>query len=190
MPLQNHQQHPHKKNKMATPLDTTLLTVLLPLFVFMLIFVVIYGILSKTQILGESKSLATVAALSVAALSLFIGELTQLIKIVVPWVAFFLVGVTLFFATFLFLGRKEVHAWGLMGETTVLIVFGFIIVIGISQVFEKQVSPYGEGQEINPRSETIKIVTHPRVLSVIFILLVIAAVMRFLVDKMEPIKMD
>ena len=74
---------------MATVLDASLLTFLLPIFVFLLVFVVLYGILLKTELLGKNnQALNFLAAVCVAAVSVFAGDLIKLIAVITPWLVF------------------------------------------------------------------------------------------------------
>lgn len=188
---------------MATVLDVSLLAFLVPFFVFIFIFVVMYAILDKTQIFGnENKALSLIAAVSVAAISIFIGNLTKLISATIPWIVFIAIVLLFIFMIFKFYDSSE-EFWSIvLGEEVVFILILLIVFVGVSQIFESTVSPYktvktadGQtkiiseaGEATTPMKEATKTLVHPRVLGALFMLIIAAISIRFLVDKIEPRK--
>ncbi|MBI5392056.1 hypothetical protein HZB00_03580, partial [Candidatus Woesearchaeota archaeon] len=86
---------------MATLLDLGLLAYFMPFFIFIFIFVVLYALLERTNILGEGKRpLNLIAAICIAAVSIFAGNFAALISQVVPWIVFIII--VLVFIFFLF----------------------------------------------------------------------------------------
>ena len=172
---------------MATLLDVGVLGFFLPVFVFIFIFSILLALLEKTKLLGDQRLLNVAAAFSVAAISIFAGRLTGLISIIVPWVVFIFVLLLLVFLIFQFFGVKERQIWDMFGETTVFIIILIIILIGITVVFEGTLSPYGTGSggTPNPRTETLKTLTHPRLLGALFTLVVASSTVTYLTKKVE-----
>jgi hypothetical protein len=192
---------------MATILDASGLVFLLPVFVFILVFSIVFAILEVSKIFGEgNRTLNVAAALSIAALSLFTGKFVALIAIIVPWIIFLAVVMFLLFAIFGFFDIGKERVWGLFGQMPIFILILIIVIIGLSMVFESSLSPYQQtndttstaiiqattGENIstsaevtNPREQTIKTLTNPRMLGAIFMLVIAAAAMRYLVDKYE-----
>ncbi|HZX12652.1 MAG TPA: hypothetical protein VFE88_04320 [Candidatus Nanoarchaeia archaeon] len=174
---------------MATLLDVGVLGFFLPVFVFMFLFTVLFAVLEKTKILGENRLLNIAAAFSVAAISIFVGRLTSLIGIAVPWIVFVFVILLLIFMIFGFFDVSKEKIWDLFGETTAFIVILIILLIAIIIVFEGTVSPYVPGPDgtvsgvPNPRSETLRTLTHPRMLGAIFMLVVAASTVSYLSKK-------
>ena len=153
---------------MASVLDVAGLVFFLPVFIFILIFTLLLGLLEKTRFLGENKVLNITAAFSIAAVSIFAGKLTGLISEVIPWIVF------------------------------IFILILVIVVIGISVVFEASLSPYQVGANatasavsgavsgsLNPRTEMIRTITHPRILGALFIMVTAASTIHFLTKKIE-----
>ena len=186
---------------MATLLDVGALGFFLPVFVFIFIFSILLALIEKTKLLGDNKLLNVAAAFSVAAVSIFAGRLTSLIGVIVPWVVFIFVLLVLIFLIFQFFGIKERDIWDLFGEATVFIVILIIILVGITTVFEGTLSPYTGGPAVsgtgtdttvnaatNPRSETLRTLTHPRLLGALFTLVVAAATVTYLTKKIEATK--
>ncbi len=181
---------------MATLLDATLISFLLPLFVFLFIFVVLYGLLSKTKLLGENTALNFLAALCVAAVAVFAGTLIKLIGTVTPWIVFVLIILVLIFGIFKFFGVEDKETWDTIGgKTVVYVVILIILLIGLTIVFEPEVSPFEDkngtgvsssglaGKSV--KNEVLSTLTHPRLLGALFILLVAAFTIKLLIDKAE-----
>ncbi len=186
---------------MATLLDGTLLSFLMPLFIFLLIFVIIYALLSKTELFGKKQAaLNFLGAMCIAAVSAFSGSLIKLVGTVTPWIVFVIIILFLIFGLFGWLGIKNEVIWETIGsQTVVYVVILFILLIGLTVAFEPEVSPYDQSSNAslsvssqttsaglagkNVKGEVFATLTHPRVLGALFILIVAAFTIRFLVDK-------
>ncbi len=188
---------------MASLLDVAGLAFFLPVFVFLLIFTILLGVLEKTKLLGENKTLNVTAAFSIAAVAIFAGKLTGLISQVIPWIIFILILLVLIFGIYGFFGVGRTDIWALFGEPTPFILILIITIVGISVVFEESLSPYqnvtietptgtqGTVQVAggaNPRTETVRTLSHPRILGALFILVVAASTVHYLTKKFEPRK--
>ncbi len=182
---------------MATLLDATLISFLLPLFIFLFIFVVIYALLTKTKLFGEKQvALNFLAAICVSAVAVFAGDLITLIGTVTPWIVFIIVILVLIFGMYKLFGVDDKEIWtNIGGQTLVYVIILLIILIGLTQVFEPQISPYDDQQPgtaaagglagKNVKNEVITTLTHPRILGALFILLVSAFTVKLLVDRAE-----
>lgn len=183
---------------MASVLDVAGLVFFLPVFIFILIFTLLMGLLEKTKFLGDNKVLNITAAFCIAAVSVFAGRVTGLISEVVPWIVFVFVLMALIFAIYGFFGVQNKDIWALFGEPLPFILILVIVVIGISVVFESSLSPYQPGANgtavtvsgavpgaLNPRTEMIRTVTHPRLLGALFIMITAASTIHFLTKKIE-----
>ena len=187
---------------MATLLDVGALGFFLPVFVFIFIFSILLALIEKTKLLGDNKLLNVAAAFSVAAVSIFTGKLVSLVTVITPWIAFMIIIFLFITAIYMFFGKDQQTFWDVLGETPVFVIVLLIVFTGISVVFEGELSPYeqaGVKQENipkdlqtglpittkNPRTEALRTMTHPRVLSALFILIVSAFAIRFLADKYE-----
>ncbi len=174
------------KNKMATLMDVGLLYYFLPLITFLFVFALVYAVLDKTKMLGENVSLNFVAALTIALLTLFVGRITNLIQFIVPWFVFLFVFFGLLFVGLMFLGIKEETIWRNLSIWTVIIMGFFLLLLGIIQVYGDVLSPYvGTNATKTIAGETMRTLFHPRVLAALFILLVAALTIRFLVPRVE-----
>jgi len=200
---------------MASIFDLGALEVFMPVFVFLFIFVVLYAILEKTKLFGENaRTLNVVAAFSLAIISIFTGKMVNLIAFITPWFALVFIIILLITTMFMFFSVKPIKGvigkgigehsfWTLIGEMPVFVILLIIVFVGLTTVFESNVSPYkinDHGQMVddggnivpaneiqqNPRSETVKALTHPRMLSALFMLILASVAVKFIVDKYEP----
>lgn len=174
---------------MATIMDVSALYYFLPFIIFLFIFVVSYGFLSKVKILGDNIKLNLIAAVCIGLLTIFIGNLIDILSFTIPWLFFIAILMLMVFGIFIFfkIGKNDEESyakvWELIGSTPVLILMLVIIFIAITQVFESTLSPYDSATgEKTPTSETLRTLTHPRILSALFILIVAGVVIRYLVD--------
>ncbi|HLD10852.1 MAG TPA: hypothetical protein VJB89_02125 [Candidatus Nanoarchaeia archaeon] len=177
---------------MATIMDVSALYYFLPFVIFLFIFVASYGFLSKIKILGDNTKLNLIAALCIGLLTIFIGDLIDILSFTIPWLFFIVIALLMIFGLFLFfkIGKTEEESyakvWDLIGSTPVLIIMLIIIFIAITQVFESTISPYSsEDGTKTPTSETLRTLTHPRILSALFILIISGVVVRYLVDLVK-----
>lgn len=188
---------------MATLLDTSLIAFLFPLFIFLLIFVAIYALLSKTNLFGEKQTtLNLLAAICIAAVAVFAGNLVTALGSIIPWIVFMIIILVLVFGLYKMFGVEEKEVWASIGGHTVIyIIILFVVLIGLITAFRSDVSPFteeragapvatseGETQSVQGQTvqgEVIKTITHPRLLGALFILIVSALTVKLLVDKVE-----
>src|SRR3989338_3677933 len=124
---------------MATLLDTSLIDFLLPLFVFLFIFVVIYALLYKTKLFGDKvPALNFLAAVCVAAVAVFAGNLVKIVSSVTPWIVFIILILVMIFGMYRFLGiQQDKEIWDTFGGPTVItVIIIIIVIIGLTTVFE------------------------------------------------------
>ena len=197
---------------MATLLDIGLIEVLIPLFVFLLVFALAMSVLLKTNLI-ENKTLAAVAAASIALLTTISMQMATLIRYIVPWFLLLLFVVFFMLAMFRFFGIEDKELWSIFGSIPIFVIILIIVLIGLSVVFEQVVSPYTpqegpggtvitpdittdittdfpnaeelKGTATNPRAEALRTITHPKILAALFMLIIAAGSIKFLVDKYE-----
>ncbi len=182
---------------MATVLDVGLLSFLMPLFIFLFIFSLIYALLSKTKMFGDGMSaLNFLAAACISAVTVFAGTITNVVASIIPWIVFIIIVLLLVFAMFSFFGLKNDEIWdSIFGKTWIFVLILIVILIGLSQAFESQISPYGQNDTVSSttssgavqsgtvKGEVIKTLTHPRLLGALFILIVSAISIKLISDK-------
>jgi hypothetical protein len=166
---------------MATLLDTGLLYHFLPVITFLFIFSIIYIILENTDWLGKNKSLKFIAAVSIAAISLFAGGVVDLINYIVPWFVFIFIFLILLFMGLTFLGIEKNVIWNNLSIWTVMVIAFLLLLIGITQVYSDIFTPYASSNVTKTiGSETLRTLFHPRVLGAIFILIIASLSIRFI----------
>src|SRR3989344_4229155 len=177
---------------MATVLDASLITFLMPIFVFFLIFAIMFAILRKSEIFGKEKSagLNFLAAICIAAASVFIGDFINLVSVILPWLVFLFLLLALVFAMYLWLGVKNEEIWEVIGgKITILVLVLVIILVGLVVTFEPQLTPYeSDGDGISESGSSIQgavisTIIHPRFLGALIILIVAGISIKLIVDK-------
>jgi hypothetical protein len=183
---------------MATLLDTSLLSLFMPVFIFLLVFVIIYALLSKTQIFGKEKvaALNFMAAVCIAAVSVFAGSLTKVITTITPWIVFIIIILFIIFGLYTWLGVKNEEIWTTIGgNITIFIIILIVVLIGLVTAFEKEISPFlGQSSSSSTvvadgansvQKEAIATLIHPRVIGALIILVVAAISVKLIVDKLD-----
>ena len=184
---------------MATILDVGLLSFFMPFFIFFFVFVLIYALLSKTNLFGEKQAVLNfVGSICIAAISVFTGTITGVVINIVPWIILVIIVLLFLFSLFTFFGiSKNEEIWATIGgQTVVYVIILIIVLVGLIQAFEKQVSPYQSGttasattttnagiQPSNVKGAVISTLTHPRLLGALFILIVSALSIKVILDK-------
>ncbi len=181
---------------MATLLDAGLLSYFMPLFVFLVIFILIYALLAKTKLFGDMPALNLLAAICIAAVAVFAGTITGVVITLTPWIVFMVFVLALLFGMFAFFGVENKEIWDTIGgKTPYFVIVLIIVLIAITQTFEKQVSPFEDSNQTvvtagttaqpqNVRGEVIRTLTHPRLLAALFMLIVSAFAIRLITDKL------
>jgi len=169
---------------MATPLDTGLISYLIPLIIWIFVFVLSYALLEKTALLKGTQTVHAIIAFCIASVTLFIGNVSEVITFVIPWFIFMFIFLGLLFAGFMFFGLKEKEVWDQIGIWTIIAIGLFILVIALSYTYADVLTPYaGEAGEKTIQSETIRTIFHPRTLGGIFLLIIAALAAKFITDK-------
>lgn len=175
---------------MASFLDIGILNYFVPAFVFLLIYGVILALLEKTKIFGESKAANQIIAVAVAVLFILTPDLVGIIKIITPWFTVLFIFVLMIILLFLFVGVKEgdvASAFKDRGMVWIIIVVCFLILMyAMTQVYGEQVQSIYTGSEGNVSGESGvsnligPIIFHPRILGMIFLLVVAAQAVRMI----------
>ncbi|MBS3119676.1 hypothetical protein J4475_02540 [Candidatus Woesearchaeota archaeon] len=121
---------------MATILDASLLFGINRFFVILFIFVVMYAMLQKIGILGKSNNINAIVALALAVFFSVSEGAVQVILIMAPWFAIFLVFLMFLFLVLEFSGftQKGFVGW-MSGSTTkesptLIFIFAIVILVG------------------------------------------------------------
>ncbi|MBU4502558.1 MAG: hypothetical protein KKA79_08220 [Nanoarchaeota archaeon] len=164
---------------MATILDSSLLDHFIPIFVFLFVFIVSYSVLLKTRILGNNKGLISVASFSVSLLFIVTQSAVDLIQLITPWFVVFIIVSMCILVVFMFLGVKpETIAEAVSSESTVWIIIIIMIVLfglALTKVVGPSIAEITQGESGTDDSFMGKIgvlLFHPKIIGVLFILLV------------------
>jgi len=105
----------------------------LPVFAFLLVFAVVYGLLSKTKILGENRFVHILISFSLAVIFLASSSALQFTKVSSAWFAAFIISI-LFIVLIVGLARKNLEDILTPGFTW-FIVIALILIFIFSGIF-------------------------------------------------------
>ena len=185
---------------MATALDLGLFGYFGAVFPVLLVFVVTYAILTKSEFFGKNKGLHSLMAFAVAMMLLFVPGVVQVIQNMAPWFVLLFVFFILTILTFQFLGVKDADIvkvvsgdWGAIHW----IILGIILIIligSLGSVYGGSLLPFTEDGQASVSESTDDFNTdtgdfnrnvgrtlfHPKVVGLIFLLLIGAATIRLM----------
>ena len=126
---------------MATFLDISIFSHIRIIFVFLFIAALIYAILLKTKFLGQNKTISVIIAFSVAILFSMMGSTNQMLDLVLPAFAIFLLFGFMIGTLFIFLGGSSDNISSVFGDNPkimgywVLIITLLIFLGGFGKIF-------------------------------------------------------
>jgi len=178
---------------MASVLNLELLEYFLPAFTFLFVLVLSYAILDKFKLLGDNKGVKLVAAFSLSMLLFFSSGVVELINTITPWFIVMIIVAMFLIALFMFMGVKEDSIIKTVGSSQVvwviIIIAIILLIVALIQVFGSVMSPYGNSdtgeidnsvsldgssQVKSRQSESIKTLVNPKVLGILFLLIISA----------------
>ena len=176
---------------MATVLDIGILTAIKPVFTFLFVLFIMYAILEKSKLFGSNTGTNLVISLVVAFLFILTPGVSDLINIATPWffVLFFLI---LFIVlAFMMVGVKEESVTRAFHDNWLIWVILIVTIVGIfgfaaSKVFGPSIQGiYGNEttREGGFQGELGRILFHPRVLGMFFLLSVASIAVRMITQK-------
>ena len=166
---------------MVTFLDVVFLDKFSSIFVLLLVFAVLYAILKSTKVLGDNNWLNSLIAIAVTFLVILSSDSQQVIKNVMPLFFFVILFIFFILMGLRFLGMSEstmqesMKKWGPI-HISVLVVICLIFAVGMASVFGNKLLPLTQNTtSINATDYGANVgqaIFHPKVLGVIFILLI------------------
>lgn len=168
---------------MATILDIGILEHFVPIFIFVFVFVLVYAVLLKSHILGDNKGLISVASFVVAFLFLVTRAATEFVELVTPWFVVLIIIAMCFLLIFMFLGIKpEAIAGAVSNEGivwTIIILLLVLLGLALTKVIGPSIASITQEEGAEGFMGTIgAIIFHPKILGVLFILLVASYAVR------------
>jgi len=184
---------------MASAFDLGLVSYFGVIFPVLLVFVVSYAILAKTEIFGKNRGLHALISFCLAMMLLFAPNVVKVIQVMSPWFVLISIFFILSIITFQFLGVKDADIskvvsgnWGALHWIILSIIL--IIMIGsIGTVYGNSLLPFTGGEVTsdttggdfntdtgNFNQNVGRTLFHPKVVGLIFLMLIGAATIRML----------
>jgi len=169
---------------MATVLDLGLLQNFNIIFTFLFVFVIVYGILSYSKFLGESKAIHSFIGVVLALMAILSNLVVEFLSRATPWfivIMFLIVFVLIIVKTF---GTTDEQIWSTLRrfEWIMYWTVGFVLFIGVFFIIEVAKSeggidgeaPSGDEGEIGAggREGFFAVLQHPKILGMLIILII------------------
>ena len=160
---------------MATFIDVTGLAAFSKIFVFVLVLLALYAIFASTKAFASNQWISWLIAFIIAIFVILSDVATNIIQYIAPWFA-----VLFIFVTFIIIASKifgaNVSDFGEMKWVLIVLVV-IIFVVGILFYLRQSVNVPGDidedGNAIDTNYEPVSnFIFHPKVMGIIFILLV------------------
>ncbi len=172
---------------MATLLDLGLLNYFRPFFTFLLVWIIFYAVLQKIKIFGPSSGINALISFSAAMLFMFTPGVSDMVNIITPWFIVLMVFILLLAGIFMMVGVKESVVADLFSQdwfvwliviVAILFIFGF----AFTKVFGSSIQKVyaGEGEASDAVFDVGRVLFHPRILGMLFLLLVVSQAIRLL----------
>ena len=155
---------------MATFLDVTGLQYFSSFFVFIFVWLVVYAILAYTKVVGDSKPIHWIVGLVIALLVLLSPIATGAIAFISPWFALVFVFLIFIMMALKVFGGSAADLADSGQLKVAFLAFIFILVVGVFAYIREQAA-IPEGEDID-YSKTTSIIFHPKVLGIVFVLLI------------------
>ncbi len=181
---------------MVSIIDVTLLQKLGIVFPFLLIFTVVFGLLTLSGLFKDHKLVQALIAVSLAFLGALSPIAVRTVSLMAPWFVIFMVFLTIFLVAIMALGptRGDILSLIKSGEHDYIIwwvVFIIVLIAGGSLVtalseikgFRKLTDPTAEVMGTEELTATYKILIHPKVMGVIFIMGMAIVTLHYLTKK-------
>ena len=176
---------------MATILDIGLLEFFKPVFTFIFVYAVLYAILSRISLFGESRIVVASIAVSLAMLFMLTPGVKDVLEVSTPWFIYMFIFIILFVLIFMMVGVKEESVVSAFKENWIIWTIAIISIIGIfgyamSVVYGPIIQGLYGTEETAREGITYdigRIIFHPRMLGVLFILIVASQAVRLITSR-------
>lgn len=187
---------------MVSLLDIGLVSQLGGIFSFIFVWVVVFAVLSYTKILGDKKNLYSIIAVAIALLTIFTPSVLAIIQVVIPWLTFLMIMLVFLVLILLSIGFNMEHVtstlrsknWSNTIVIFIIVIVAIIVLSGIGQTFfnpEKQAEQQQTETVVDPATGVttrgdvgsegsgalFATIFHPKVLSLILIMLIAVVAM-------------
>ncbi len=173
---------------MASVYDLGLLDAFLPIFVWIFVFVILYALLEKTGFFGEKNWINAAIAFTVSILFIMVPEVNTIVSLITPWFIILLIFLVFLVLIFLFMGVDPSKVASVFGENAVVFWMVFIVSMSIfgyafTQVYGEQIHDITDSGGISDDESLTQnigeILFTPKVLGMVFLLVIAALVVRF-----------
>ncbi len=172
---------------MATFLDVTGLAAFSKIFVFVLVLLVLYAVFASNQAFGGAKWIAWLIALVVAIFVILSDLATGLIQHISPWFAVLFVFVIFIATASKIFGATEgdfaEYKWVLIVLVVLVFVVGALTYVRQQSTLPGDVDEDGNVIKESNYAATANFIFHPKVMGIIFVLLVAVFTVALLAGK-------
>lgn len=181
---------------MATLLDIGLLKGFSSIFPFLFVLVVMWAILLRVKMFSSNKSFAAMVAFLAAIAVMFSPIAIKTINLMAPWFVLLFIGIVFVMITYQVFGIKEEAIIGVLTGTNygenfgwaMFAIVGLIILGSLFTVLTEEKIEFRAGENVTLADQTpmqyfTGIVTHPKVLGFIVIMLIALFTMQRLLEK-------
>jgi len=167
---------------MASILDIGLLSFLTPLFVLVFVYLILYAVFEKFTIFGDKSNIHALVAFILALLFVLVANLRDLLTLVVPMVVLFFIVLIVVLMGIMFLGIKQEDITSYVKATpavtvTIIVIVIVLFIFGIGSIFPELVG-YPTASETGLGAEIRRTIFNPKMLGVLFILVVASFLVR------------
>ena len=167
---------------MATFLDIAGLEQFSTFFVFIFVWLAVFAILTYSRILGDNKAINVIIGLVIGLLVLFSPIATGAIEYIAPWFAVVFVFVIFVTIALRLFGATTAESLGSL-RTITFVVIVIIMVVGTLSYIRQQVTVPGDNETSVDYSKTTTILFHPKILGIMFILIIAVFTIALLAGK-------
>lgn len=170
---------------MATFLDITGLEQFSSFFVFIFVWLAVYALLMYSKVI-QSHAINIVIGLIIALFVLFSPVATGAIRFIAPWFAIILIFLMLITVLINSFGAGDIASYSHLRGIFLVVILGILIIGFLSFIREQTVVP-GDNETIDKEdidfTKTTNVIFHPKILGMIFILLVAIFTIALLAGK-------
>ena len=181
---------------MATLLDLGLLEYFIPAFVWVFVYVIIWALLQKTKFFGKDNELVNhVISFCVATLFVIVPELITIVQLITPWFIVFLLFLIFLVLLFVFMGVKLETVGNVFSQNPTVFWALLIVSLGIfgyafTQVYGDAIHDITAGETDDGTGDLTQsigaILFTPKVLGMVFLLVMAGLVVRFVSASASP----
>ena len=169
---------------MATFLDVAGLEYFSTFFVFIFVWMAVYAILAYTKIFGSNKAISILVGLMMGIFVLFSSTAAGIIQYIAPWFAVIFIFIMLISVTTNMFGVGGFESYASLKWILLVMIIITLIVGSLSYVREKTVIPgENETSEDIDYGKTSNFFFHPRVLGLLFVLVMAVFTIALLAGK-------